>query len=74
MWFARGYYLLADGKIVRWFGLSLTTFTVFLGIILLASHLLECLLPYTLFSLFVTSILGWVVQSHAKLIKRNLSK
>lgn len=74
MWFSRSYYSLAEGNIVRWFGLSTITFTIFLGISLIDLNLLEPLLPYTLSALLVTSIVGLIVQGRAKLIKKDIKK
>jgi hypothetical protein len=72
MWLARGYYLVAEGNIVRCLGFATIAFTTLLGISLFDLNLLERFLPYTLLTLFVTSIIGLVVQSRAKLIKKDI--
>jgi hypothetical protein len=74
IWFARSYYSLAEGNIVRWFGLSIIAFTTLLGISLIDMNLLDTLLPYTLVTLFIASIMGPVVQSRANLIKKDTIK
>src|SRR5688572_12275757 len=74
MWFARSYYLFAEGNLVRWLGLSIITFTGLFGISLISIDLFKPLLPYTLLALFITSIIGLVMQSRAELIKKDAKK
>lgn len=74
MLLARGHYLYAEGNMVRWLGFSTITFTTLLGMSLFDLNFLERLLPFTLLAFFIACILGLVVQSQARLVKKDIKK